>query len=126
MARRLGHAQHERKGTVATPVGGSDVVDRGSAALVGLPEMTPVEGFNVRPGGNGGLTAYRSIGPDTAGINSIASPTTAGKGSDPLYENAGSDGVVKSPPQPASHDRPRSTPTTRMGIVPLPRIADAL
>src|SRR6185436_5732183 len=89
---------------------------------VGLPEMTPVEPLSDKPGGNSGLTAYRSIDPDTAGVNAIASPTTAGKGRDPLYEKAGGDGVDESPPpQPASHDRPSSTPTTRIAVVFLPR-----
>jgi hypothetical protein len=91
-------------------------------ALVAVPEMTPVEPSNEKPGGNPGLTAYRSIGPDTLGVNAMASPTTAGKGCDPLYDNAGGDGVVESPPpppQPASQDRPTSTPTAQSsGIRP--------
>jgi hypothetical protein len=60
-----------------------------SLARVGVPEMTPVEPLSDKPGGNPGLTAYRSIAPDTAGVNAMGSPTTAGKGCDPLYDNAG-------------------------------------
>jgi|ERR1022692_2712763 hypothetical protein len=88
-----------------------------SLALVGVPEMTPVRPLSIRPEGSSGLTTYVSIDPDTAGVNAMASPTTAGKGCDPLYDNAGGDGVVESPPpQPASQDKPRSTPTRRIGI----------
>ena len=53
-------------------------------AFVGVPEMTPVEPSSDKPGGNAGLTAYRPNGPDTLGVNAIASPITAGKGIDPL------------------------------------------
>ena len=89
----------------------------GPLALVGVPEMTPVEPLSDKPGGNPGLTAYRSIGPDTLGVKAIASPTTAGKGCDSLYDNAGGDGGVESPPpQAESQDRPMITPPMRIGI----------
>jgi hypothetical protein len=60
-----------------------------SLALVGVPEMTPVTPLSIRPEGSSGLTTYLSIDPDTAGVNEMASPATAGKGCDPLYDNAG-------------------------------------
>ena len=88
-----------------------------SLALSGVPEMTPVESLSDKPGGNAGLTAYRSIGSDTLGVNAMASPTTAGKGCDPLYENAGGARVPGSwPPQAQSQDSPMNTPTRRIGI----------
>src|ERR1700681_3790134 len=85
--------------------------------------MTPVRLLSTRPEGSSGLTTYLSIDLDTDGVKAMASPTTAGKGCDPLYDNAGGDGVVESPPpQPASQDRPRSTPTARIVIVSLLRL----
>src|ERR1700726_4498984 len=87
-----------------------------SLALVGVPEMTPVRPLSNRPEGSSGLTTYPSIGPDTAGVNAIASPTTAGKGCDPLYENSGGGrGAGVPPPQPESQNRPMITPSRRMG-----------
>jgi hypothetical protein len=87
-------------------------------ALIGVPEMTPVEPLSDKPGGNPGLTTNPSIDPDTAGVNAMASPTTAGKGCDPLYDNAGGGGRVAGsrPPQAQSQDRPMNTPTRRIGI----------
>lgn len=89
----------------------------GPLLLVGVPEMTPVEPLSNKPGGNPGLTAYRSIGPDTLGVKAMASPTTAGKGCEPLYENSGGGGVADAPPpQAESQDRPRIAPPMRIGI----------
>jgi hypothetical protein len=88
-----------------------------SLALVGAPEMTPVRPLSHRPEGSSGPTTYRSIGPDTAGVNEMASPTTAGKGCDPLYDNAGGDGVGGAPPpQAESQDRPMIATPMRIGI----------
>jgi hypothetical protein len=86
-------------------------------ALVGVPEMTPVSPFSISPVGSGGLTTYLSIDPDTVGVKAMASPTTAGKGCDPLYDNAGCGGVAGSPPSHAqSQHRPMITPPMRIGI----------
>ena len=86
-------------------------------ALIGVPEMTPVEPLSDKPGGNAGLTAYRPDGPDTLGVNAMASPTTARKGCEPLYENSGGRKVADAPPpQAESQDRP-CTPTKRIGIM---------
>ena len=49
----------------------------GLLALVGVPEMTPVEPLSDKPGGNAGLTAYRTNGPDSLGVKAMAAPTTA-------------------------------------------------
>jgi hypothetical protein len=77
--------------------------------------MTPVEPLSVRPAGSSGLTAYLSIGPDTAGVNAMASPTTAGKGCEPLYEKPGCGCVIGPPPsQAASQHRPMSTSPRRI------------
>src|SRR5450631_3786991 len=86
-------------------------------ALIGVPEMTPVKPSSDRPGGNAGFTTYPSIDVDTAGVSAMASPTTAGKGCDPLYDNAGGGRVAGSrPPHAQSQDRPINTPTRRIGI----------
>ena len=86
-------------------------------AFIGVPEMTPVEPLSDKPGGNAGLTVYRPNGPDTRGVNAMASPTTAGNGCDPLYENSGGEKVADAPPpQAESQDRPM-TPTRRIGIM---------
>ena len=88
-----------------------------SLARVGVPEMTPVKPLSDRPGGNAGWTTYPSTGVDTDGVNAMASPTTAGKGCDPLYDNAGCGaGAGSRPPQAPSQDRPMNTPTRRIGI----------
>src|ERR1700682_5955334 len=86
--------------------------------------MTPVRALSLGPGGSSGLTAYPSIGPDTAGVKAMASPTTAGKGCDPLYDSSGGGTVAGSPPpQAQSHDRPMNTPTRRIGIIPSLRLS---
>src|SRR5450631_2952984 len=88
-----------------------------SLALVGVPEMTPVTPLSPRPEGSSGLTAYPSIDPDTAGVNAMDSPTTAGKGCEPLYENSGGGRVADAPPpQAESQDRPMMIPPMRIGI----------
>jgi len=47
----------------------------------------------------------------------MASPTTAGKGCDPLYENTGCGRVAGSvPPQAESQYMPMNTPTWPIGI----------
>jgi hypothetical protein len=86
-------------------------------ALVGVPEMTPVRPLSNRPEGSSGLTTYSSIDPNTAGVNAMASPTTAGKGCELLYENAGGGRVagVQSL-QAESQYRPMNTPTRRIGV----------
>ena len=89
----------------------------GPLARVGVPEITPVKPLSDRPGGNAGSTKYPSTGVDTAGVNAMASPTTAGKGCDPLYDNAGEGRVAGSrPPQAQSQDRPMNTPMRHVGI----------
>lgn len=89
----------------------------GPLARVGVPEMTPVRPLSNSPEGNSGLTTYLSIDPDIDGVEAMASPTTAGKGCDPFYYNAGGEGGAGSPPpQAESQDRPRITPPMRIGI----------
>jgi len=46
--------------------------------------MIPLSSSIDRPDGKEGVTVYRPTVPDTAGVKTIASPTTAGKGIDPL------------------------------------------
>src|SRR6202795_1405787 len=90
-------------------------------ALIGVPEMTPVTPLSTSPEGSSGLTTYRSIDPDTAGVNEMASPTTAGKGCDPLYDKLGVGRVGGAPaPQAESQDRPMITPPMRIGITTKP------
>ena len=62
-----------------------------------------------------GRTAAKGASART--MATMASPTTAGKGCDPLYDNAGGGRVAGSrPPQAQSQDRPMNTPTRRIGI----------
>jgi len=72
--------------------------------------------LSTRPEGSSGLTTYRSIDPHTAGVKAMGSPTTAGKGCDPLYENLGGERVGDAPPQAESQDRPRMAAPMRIGI----------
>src|SRR5882757_7271256 len=88
-----------------------------SLALVGVPEMTPVRPLSISPGGRSGLTTYPSIDPVTAGVNAMGSPTTAGKGCEPLYENSDGARVADAPPlQAESQDRLMITSPMRIGI----------
>lgn len=74
----------------------------GRLRLLSLDESRP------KSEGSSGLTAYPSIDLDTAGVNTMASPTTAGKVCEPLCENSGGGRVTDSPPphgEPAqAHD----------------------
>ena|SRR5215471_10217076 len=108
MAWRFGHTQHQRESTTTTALYlAVTTKTAGPLGRVGVPEMTPVEPLSVRPAGSSGLTAYLSIGPDTAGANAMASPTTAGKGCEPLYENPGCECVTGSPPSQAASQHRR-------------------
>jgi hypothetical protein len=64
----------------------------GRLRLPSLAESHP------RPEASSGQPAYPSIDLDTAGVSAMATPTTAGKGCEPLYEDSGGGRIIDSPP----------------------------
>src|ERR1700730_3594914 len=83
--------------------------------------MTPLSSSIDRPDGKEGLTLYWSTVPDTAGVSTIASPTTAGKGIDPLEDNFGvaNEACPPSPHAAMSKTKAATDPQERNMTIPL-------